>query len=189
MFLILSSLSLLGYMYYDRTNMMYQSLKAYSILEDRLNNYLSTTDVVLVSSEILDDSKEIKYNTYNYNNKIYRMFMESKDTSENIKIPYKSPLLSISLTIKEDKKILIDCVDVTEFINSFIIQNESLFFINDYDKYWLSVLKYNFNEFININYNQNLKFTWNIIDENAEIYSSNNIILELKNNSYFFLFP
>ena len=136
--------------------------------------------------EILDQSDTFltKLFYFSYNNKEYREFSDTepfytKEDSLNILENYKSPILAISVNLYNGTDLLVSELDVTDYLNTFILPNNTLQFGKEYSFIW----KYLLNDIVNRNL-EDLTIEWCLVDNEANYYKYKNFKLVTNLNHF-----
>jgi len=177
MLLIASGLSLVGFFYYNRHYVALKSLKTFTYFEKIINEMYINDKINVVETLEYDNMVLIKYSI---NNKIYRT-LEDKNNITSIDlqdINLSSNILAMSLTIKSKNNVLLSELDITDFINSFIINNKCINLTKNMNFIWFKIFKHYFN-LNDLNYENSMEFIYNIIDNQANTLTTNT--LNIKN--------
>ena len=183
---LLAGVGFLGYLLYDRDKLAYQSLKIYTYLESKYSELSNNKLKIIKELEILDQSDTFltKLFYFSYNNKEYREFSDTepfytKEDSLNILENYKSPILAISVNLYKGTDLLVSELDVTDYLNTFILPNNTLQFGKEYSFIW----KYLLNDIVNRNL-EDLTIEWCLVDNEANYYKYNNFKLVTNLNHF-----
>ena len=183
---LLAGVGFLGYLLYDRDKLAYQSLKIYTYLESKYSELSNNKLKIIKELEILDQSDTFltKLFYFSYNNKEYREFSDTepfytKEDSLNILENYKSPILAISVNLYNGTDLLVSELDVTDYLNTFILPNNTLQFGKEYSFIW----KYLLNDIVNRNL-EDLTIEWCLVDNEANYYKYNNFKLVTNLNHF-----
>ena len=183
---LLAGVGFLGYLLYDRDKLAYQSLKIYTYLESKYSELSNNKLKIIKELEILDQSDTFltKLFYFSYNNKEYREFSDTepfytKEDSLNILENYKSPILAISVNLYNGTDLLVSELDVTDYLNTFIVPNNTLQFGNEYSFIWTYLL----NDIVNQNL-EDLTIEWCLVDNEANYYKYKNFKLVTNLNHF-----
>ena len=183
---LLAGVGFLGYLLYDRDKLAYQSLKIYTYLESKYSELSNNKLKIIKELEILDQSDTFltKLFYFSYNNKEYREFSDTepfytKEDSLNILENYKSPILAISVNLYKGTDLLVSELDVTDYLNTFIVPNNTLQFGKEYSFIW----KYLLTDIVNRNL-EDLTIEWCLVDNEANYYKYNNFKLVTNLNHF-----
>ena len=183
---LLAGVGFLGYLLYDRDKLAYQSLKIYTYLESKYSELSNNKLKIIKELEILDQSDTFltKLFYFSYNNKEYREFSDTeafytKEDSLNILENYKSPILAISVNLYNGTDLLVSELDVTDYLNTFIVPNNTLQFGNEYSFIWTYLLT----DIVNQNL-EDLTIEWCLVDNEANYYKYNNFKLVTNLNHF-----
>ena len=183
---LLAGVGFLGYLLYDRDKLAYQSLKIYTYLESKYSELSNNKLKIIKELEILDQSDTFltKLFYFSYNNKEYREFSDTepfytKEDSLNKLENYKSPILAISVNLYNGTDLLVSELDVTDYLNTFIVPNNTLQFGNEYSFIWTYLLT----DIVNQNL-EDLTIEWCLVDNEANYYKYNNFKLVTNLNHF-----
>ena len=183
---LLAGVGFLGYLLYDRDKLAYQSLKIYTYLESKYSELSNNKLKIIKELEILDQSDTFltKLFYFSYNNQEYREFSDTepfytKEDSLNILENYKSPILAISVNLYNGTDLLVSELDVTDYLNTFIVPNNTLQFGNEYSFIWTYLLT----DIVNQNL-EDLTIEWCLVDNEANYYKYKNFKLVTNLNHF-----
>ena len=212
-YFIIAGILGLGFIAYrKRKSLIYNALKVYTDISDKLENQTELTDNFKVKHFTLDNNnlyqfetlEEIKDNNYNYiitkiryNNKHYHVLEDKNEIDDlnTLSQKYKDKarlldgapyLLAITFNLKYENEQLFKERDVSSLINSFVVDNSILDLNKETNKLMLHYIKNYYNLKIDMIENQdffeNFEIEWIILDNNVEIQQSAEFIIKVIND-------
>jgi len=149
--------------------------------------FTQPSDILLRQAYNINDNPCQYYiQVFDINNRIFCFLQKFENIkqiiiNENI-IKYNSPIISCSLNVLKNNNFIYEDYDITECLNTFINYNSEIILSNNRDekKIWIYYFNYIFasrNAFINYNNIDDIKFSWNIMKDNMEIITGEEIII------------
>ena len=190
--------------YKNKTSLAFNMLKLYTNIDENVTKYLYNKSIIY---DVYNNNTLTKINTididnidFDNNNILVNYFYEGKNLSQILNskmntiinldneillehyIRYNSSIISCSIDIFEDDKILYKEYDITDFINKFILYNCNFILTNKQSIYkeFLIYLLNKYLEHRNINITSSNLIKWKIILDNIEIFEGTEIDICVK---------
>jgi hypothetical protein len=188
--------------YKNKTSLAFNMLKLYTNIDENVTKYLYNKSIIY---DVYNNNTLTKINTidnidFDNNNILVNYFYEGKNLSQILNssnntiinlddeillenyIRYNSSIISCSIDIIEDGKILYKEYDITDFINKFILYNCSFLLTNKQSIYkeFLIYLLNKYLEHRNINITSTNLIKWKIILDTIDIYEGSEINIYVK---------
>ena len=190
--------------YKNKTSLAFNMLKLYTNIDENVTKYLYNKSIIY---DVYNNNTLTKINTieidnidFDNTNILVNYFYEGKNLSQILNsknntiinlddeillenyIRYNSSIISCSIDIFEDDKILYKEYDITDFINKFILYNCSFILTNKHSIYkeFLIYLLNQYLEHRNINITSTNLIKWKIILDTIEIYEGTEIDICVK---------
>ena len=196
----------LVYLYKNKYNIGYNTLKIYSKLDEFMENLIdynytsylvdnndyfrehkTIDDVVESEYPIILEKKYIKRNVY-YKSHFYDKFNIEKDTID-LETLCDSPIIMCSLNVIYPNGLPSEQYDITSLINSFVFKNCVLVLSNQdiYKKMWIMLFNTTFKSkhlYIDIDNIDDIVLKWFIILDNGDMLDDENHILKIEDGKY-----
>ena len=156
------------------------------------NNYQDILDKpsdILLRQAYNINENHCKYyiQVFDINRRIFS-FLQKFDNIKQITInkhiiKYNSPIISCSMNVLKNNNFIYEDYDITDFLNRFINYNSEIILSNNPDIkiIWIYYFNYIFdsrNAYINYNNIDEITFSWNIMKDNMEIITGEDIIID-----------